>query len=137
MTQVFVDTSVLLLAQGSPHPLRESCRRFLGRCQERGAAIHVSVEALQEFTFHRLRARPRDQVVAEARVLRSSFVVHPFDARVLDQMLTLMEGSSLRSRDAVHAATATLAGFDLVVTADRDFAGVPGLAAVGPEEWGT
>lgn len=136
MTSVFVDTSVLLLAQGGPHPLRESCRQFLGRCHERGAAIHVSVEALQEFTFHRLRARPREQVLTEARVLRHSFVVHPFDEQVLDQMLTLIETSSLRGRDAVHAATASLAGFDILVTADRDFVGVPGLTSVGPEEWG-
>lgn len=135
MNAVFVDTSVLLLAQGGPHPLREGCRLFLGRCQARSVEIHVSIEALQEFTFHRLRGRPRRQALQEAALLRRSLVLHPFDEQVLDAMLTLLEGSDLRGRDAVHAATATVAGFDALVTTDRDFADVPGLTAVGPAEW--
>ncbi|USQ79261.1 type II toxin-antitoxin system VapC family toxin [Ornithinimicrobium faecis] len=135
MTSVFVDTSVFLLAQGSPHPLREGARQFLSRCHEAGVSIHVSVEALQEFTFHRMRARPRQQVLAEAATLRRGVVVHAFDELVLDAMLALLEGSELRGRDAVHAATATVAGFDRLVTADRDFVAVPGLTAVRPEDW--
>ncbi|USQ75567.1 type II toxin-antitoxin system VapC family toxin [Ornithinimicrobium cryptoxanthini] len=135
MSTVFVDTSVLLLAQGGPHPLREGCRLFLSRCQAQSVEIHVSVAALQEFTSHRLRARPRRQVLHEAALLRRGLVLHPFDEQVLDAMLTLLEGSDLGGRDAVHAATATVAGFDHLVTTDRDFTGVPGLTSVDPAEW--
>lgn len=132
MTSVFVDTTIFLYAQGRPHPLRENCRRFLADCQEHGHAIHVSVEALQEFTFHRLRSRPRSQVLAEARALQRSLVIHPFDADVLDEMLALMEVSPVRGRDAVHAATAIVAGFAQIVSTDSDFVSTPGLQRVDP-----
>lgn len=135
MNQVFVDTSVFLLAQGGPHPRRQTCREFLDRCRTSGVSIHVSAEMLQEFIFHRLRARPRPQALAEATVLRHSLVLHPFDDQVLDEMLALLEASGLRGRDAVHAATARVARIEVLVTADSDFAGVPGLRAIGPEDW--
>lgn len=132
---VFVDTSVLLLARGLPHPLREDCRAFLRACRDRGVVIHVSVEALQEFTFHRLRRKTREDVLIEARALREGVVMHPFDDAVVDEMLRLLQESRLRGRDAVHAATAGVAGFDSIVTADQDFDGTPGLRAVAPGAW--
>lgn len=135
MTSVFVDTSVFLYAQGRPHPLREDCRRFLAGRRERGHTIHVSVEALQEFTSHRLRSRPRTQVLAEAKALKRSLVIHPFDAEVLDEMLALMEVSTVRGRDAVHAATAVVAGFAQIVSTDPDFVSTPGLQRVDPRQF--
>lgn len=73
--------------------------------------------------------------VAEARRLRDMAVVHPFDERVLDKALELIDSTSIRGRDAVHAATAMLAGFDEIVSVDRDFDHVPGLRRVSPGEW--
>lgn len=135
MTAVFVDTSVFLLAQGSPHPLREGCREFLARCHHGGVSMHVSVDMLQEFTFHRLRSRPRAQVLAEARTLRRSLNVHPFDGDVLDEMFGLLDSTTLRGRDAVHAATAILAGFAQIVSTDSDFVGTPRLQRLDPREF--
>lgn len=135
MSRVFVDTTVFVLAQGREHPLQPACRRFLSQCDDVGTAVHASVEAVQEFTFHRLRARSRDQVLTEARRLRDSIVLHPFDDAVLDEALRLIEVSAVRGRDAVHAATALLAGFTEIVSADRDFELVPGLRRIAPPDW--
>lgn len=135
MSRVFVDTTVFLLAVGRSHALREHCRHFLHRCREDGTQIHVSVEVLQEFAFHRLRSRPREQVVPETRALWSSVVTHPFDEDVLEDSLRLMAESPVRGRDAVHAATAVRAGFAEIVTTDTDFGGVPELRGVLPQEW--
>jgi hypothetical protein len=63
-----------------------------------------------------------------------SLVLHPFDDPVVAKMLDLMDDSRLRGRDAVHAATAVLAGFTTIVSADRDFDGVPGLRRLDPSE---
>lgn len=48
--------------------------------------------------------------------------------------LTIIEASPVRGRDAVHAATAMLAGFEEIVTADRDFVEAPGLRVLQPQE---
>lgn len=127
----FVDTSVLLVAVGGPHPDREVCREFIARDPH---GLHVGVEAVQEFAFHRLRRGERATAVRDARRLRLSTIVHDFDQAVLDLALELMDSTSLRGRDAVHAATAMRAGFDLIVTLDRDFGPIPGLAAMHPRD---
>lgn len=134
MRQAFLDPSVLLLAVDSAHPLRQSSRELVRRAARRDIRLHVSTEGIQEFVFHRHRMAAAG-AVAEARRLRDMAVVHPFDERVLDKALELIDSTSIRGRDAVHAATAMLAGFDEIVSVDRDFDHVPGLRRVSPGEW--
>ena len=45
-----------------------------------------------------------------------------------------MARSHVRGRDAVHAATALDAGFDTIVSTDRDFDGIPGLTQRDPRD---
>lgn len=133
MTSVFVDTSVLLLASGGEDPDRMHARAIVGAAGRGGLRVHVSVEAIQEFVHHRMR-KASPAAVEESRSLRHLCTLHPFDDDVLDQALELIESTSIRGRDAVHAATAILAGFDKIISADRDFDGIPGLRRVSPED---
>ena len=105
------------------------------RAARREIRLHVSTEGVQEFVFHRHRVAPAG-AVGEARALRDLSVVHPFDERVLDMALELIDSTSIRGRGAVHAATAILAGFEQIVSVDRDFDGIPGLRRISPAEWG-
>lgn len=133
MKALFLDSTILVLAAGGEHPSRGSCRTITSRATEGELLVHCSVEAIQEFVFHRRRmAAPR--AVAEAQRLRSLCVTHAFDEDVLGEALGLIESTSIRGRDAVHAATARLTGFDAIVSADRDFDGIPGLRRVSPED---
>jgi predicted nucleic acid-binding protein len=133
----FVDSSVLLLASGAAHPGRVGAVAFLEGASRRGDAIHLSVEAIQEVAFHRLRRGvPRGTTLDEIERLRAAAVVHPFDEEVLARALLLMRATHLRGRDAVHAATAILAGFGEIVSSDRDFDSVPGLRRIDPGEAG-
>lgn len=134
MVTYFVDTSVLLLAVGRHAPERDAARDFLANAARSGATIHVSVEAAQEFVFHRTRRVGRERAISEGRQLAATYVVHDFTAEVQARSLDLMELSSVRGRDAVHAATALLAGFSEIVTCDRDFDHVPGLRRVDPRD---
>ena len=43
-----------------------------------------------------------------------------------------MATGPVRGRDAVHAATALLAGFTEIVSADKDLGSVPGLRRLDP-----
>lgn len=127
MTRAFLDTAVLALAVGGEHPEREACRGYLEAAARGELEIHVSVEALQELLLHRLRRGQRADAVALVRDVRDLCHVHAFDDGVVERMLDLVATTALGGRDAVHAATALVAGFDEIVSPDRDFDVVPGL----------
>lgn len=132
MARVFLDTAVLALAVGGDHPLRAACRSYLHRAERGELEVHVSVEALQELLFHRMRRGERGDAVALVRDVRDLCHVHALDDTVVLRMLDLVGESSLGGRDAVHAATALVAGFVEIVTPDADFDGVPGLRRRAP-----
>lgn len=134
MREVFLDSSVLLLAAGAAHPLQGACRAIVDEVATGRARGHVSVEAVQEFVHHRMR-RDDPRAVPAARAISRFCVVHPFDLAVLDGALALMAAGSARGRDAVHAATALQAGFTEICSAASDFDNVPGLARVDPRHW--
>lgn len=134
MKRLFVDSTVLVYAVGDEHPLREPCRRVVDDVGHGAVQMHASVEAIQELVFHRMRRVERPAAVQQGRTAARLCVLHPIDRDVIATMLDLVETTSLRGRDAVHAACALKAGFTRIVSADTDFDGVPGLERVDPRE---
>lgn len=134
MKEVFLDSSVLLLAAGGPHPLREACRAIVDEVASGRVRGHANVEAIQEFVHHRMR-RADPQAVPAARAIGRFCILHPFDQATLDSALDLVAGGWARGRDAVHAASAMRAGFGEICSADTDFDTVPGLVRVDPRRW--
>ncbi len=134
MRSIFIDPSVLLLAVGGAHPWREPCRRVLEAAARGEVRLHLSVEGGQEFLFHRLRRGDLESAVHEFDLVDRLVVWHPFDTDVLHRARDLVAAGGVRGRDAVHAATAMLAGFDALVSCDRDFDAVPGLSRVDPSD---
>lgn len=134
MTRVFLDTAVLAYALGGEHPQRSACRALVQAAGDGRLVAHVSVEAVQELAFHRMRRTTRGEAVDQARAVLDLCQVHPVDESVVRYALDLVAATALRGRDAVHAATALLAGFDAIVTPDADFDAVPGLRRVDPAD---
>lgn len=132
MRSVFIEPSVLLLAVGGEHPLREPCRRVLEAASRREVRLHMSVEGGQELLFHRLRRGDREAALRQFDLVDALVVWHAFDIDVLRRARALVAGGSIRGRDAVHAATALIAGFDALVSCDADFDAVPGLRRSDP-----
>jgi predicted nucleic acid-binding protein len=130
----FLDATIILLAAGEPSEARRACRSFLADEAASGTAFHMSVEGVQEVLFHRMRMVDRETAIAEARALSDMVVLHPFDEVVLQTAVDLVATSSIRGRDAVHAATAIRGGFTEIVSADRDFDGIPGLRRIDPRD---
>lgn len=130
--RAFLGTAVLALAVGGEHPQREDCRAYLAAAARGELDLHVSVEAIQELLFHRLRRGTRSEAVSLVRDVHAMCRVHDFDDAVALRMLDLVATSPLGGRDAVHAATALEHGFDEIVTPDRDFDAVPGLRRRDP-----
>lgn len=132
MTPVFVDPSVLLLAVGAEHHLREPCRTVLAGAMTGRLVVNMSVEGGQEFLFHRLRRVGPRVAVKEFDLVDRLVIWHDFDADVLRRSRDLVAGGQARGRDAVHAATALAAGFTTIVSCDADFDTVSGLRRLDP-----
>lgn len=94
--------------------------------------LHLSVEGGQEFLFHRMRVAGREAAVREFDQLERLVIWHAFDLDILRSARDLISRGHVRGRDAVHAATALAAGFDAIVSTDRNFDGIPGLARREP-----
>ena len=130
----FLDATIILLAAGEPSTAQHACRSFLEAQAASGSTLHMSVEGVQEVLFHRMRLVDRGTAVAEARDVQEMVVLHRFDEGVLQTAISLVATSTVRGRDAVHAATAIRAGFDAIVTTDSDFDGIPGLRRIDPRD---
>lgn len=94
--------------------------------------LHASVELLQELSFHRARTRDSLDAMTVTRRLAQGLVVHDLAAGSMDVALGLMVASDVRGRDAMHAATALIGGFDHLMTLDQDFVAVPGFRIIQP-----
>jgi len=134
----FLDANVLMYAAGAAHPLREPCRRALQRAVDLRVRLVTDAEVLQEI-LHRYAAIRRLEV-AET-VYRSAVdvcdEVLPVTERDTARALDLLRAHAhLTPRDAVHVATMEAAGVQLVLSADRDFDGVPSVQRVDPMSFG-
>lgn len=129
---VFVDTSVLLLTAGRS-AAAAACAGALRTWQSGAVEMNIAAETVQEFVVHRTRVSDAERAIRETRTLVSASVVHALDVEVLDRGLDLM-GVGLRGRDAMIAATALMAGFEEIVSADADFDSIPGLRRVDPRQ---
>lgn len=121
MRAVLIDTAVFAYALGGEHRYRSSCRRVLEMARDGEVRLHASVEMVQELLFHRMRMTGREQAVTQARAAGRSCVLHDFDQRVLERSLEIVRSTPIRGRDAVHVATAELAGLSVIVTPDAAF----------------
>jgi predicted nucleic acid-binding protein len=135
---IVLDTTVLVYAKGSEHPLREPCRDLVDSIAKGAVDATTSVEAIQEFVHVRARRRDRKDAATLGRdyaELLSPLL--PVEGRHLRRGLELFERSEgLGAFDAVLAAAAIDAGAVALVSADNDFAGVPDLAHAFPDAAG-
>lgn len=130
----FVDTSVFAYALGGQHAERAPSRAVVEAATAGRLVLHASVEMVQELLHHRMRRADRDGALRQARAAAELCIVHAFDGAVLARALDLVSATSLRGRDAVHAATALQHGLPAMLSADPDFDVVPGLTRISPAE---
>ena len=130
----FLDANIVMYALGGPHLYREPCRKALAAVQADVIDVVMNVEVLQEI-LHRYRA-VADPVRAEhvfIRVRDLCEVILPVRLRDMDLAVTLLKQfPSLRTRDAIHAATMLHAGIRRILTTDRHFDAVKGIRRVDP-----
>lgn len=134
--RVLLDSAVVIYAIGRDHPVRAACRRVIELAASNELDTYVSTEMVQEVVHHRLRKTGNHFLaVADGRDLLEICSLLPFDRQVLELSLDLVERTSIRGRDAVHAATAIAYGIDRIVSPDLAFDDVPGVVRVDPGDF--
>lgn len=135
---IVLDTTVLVYAKGTDHPLRDSCRLLVEAIADGRLQATTTVEVIQEFAHVRARRRGR----ADAAALACDFaeLLAPLTApteRDLVEGLALFERSRrLGAFDAVLAAAAVTLGATAVVSADDGFSEIRSIEHVVPDQEG-
>lgn len=130
---ILLDTTVLVYAVGSDHPLREPCRRILSAHRDGRIEATTTIECVQEFAHVRASRRTRRDAVELARSYVEALRPLTIELDDLERGLTLFERHpGLGAFDSILAAVALGRRAEALVTADRAFAVVPGLPVVDP-----
>jgi hypothetical protein len=135
---IVLDTTVLVYAKGSDHPLRDPCRELIAAIAAGRLEATTTVEAIQEFAHVRARRRGRADAAGLGRDYAALLApLLPVTAEDLERGLALYESSErLGAFDAVLAAAAATAGADALVSADTAFAEAESVAHVVPDASG-
>jgi len=65
---IVVDTTVLVYAVGTDHPLREPCQRLIRAIADGTILATTTIEVVQEFTHVRARRRDRKDAAGKERL---------------------------------------------------------------------
>ncbi|MDQ4132627.1 MAG: PIN domain-containing protein [Actinomycetota bacterium] len=130
---IVVDTSVLVYAVGTEHPLRTSCREIVAALGD-GLDATTTVEVIQEFAHVRARRRTRADAVKLARSYATAFapLLLPTAEDLVDGLSLFEDHEDLRCFDAVLAAAAIARSANALVSADPAFSRIPSLNHVSP-----
>ncbi len=135
---IVLDTTVLVYAVGTEHPLRDPCRQLVEAITDGTLEATTTVEVIQEFAHVRARRRGRTDATRlsndYAELLSPLVTVTPEDLRA---GLAIFEGDErLGAFDAILAASAAARDATALVSADSAFAARPDVAHVVPDQRG-
>ena len=131
---IVVDTTLLVYALGTEHPLRAPSRKLIDAVAAGRVDATTTIEVIQEFVHVRARRQGRADAAKAGRnyaELLAPLLVMP--AAVVDAGLRIFERTaSLGVFDSFLAATALASGADALVSADLGFSAVSRLTHVVP-----
>lgn len=135
---ILLDANVFMYAMGAPHPHKGPSLALLTRVVDGEVPATVDAEVLQEI-LRRYRAIRRwddgKEVYDLARIAVPN--VLPITAETADAARRLMDlHRGLTARDALHAATCSVAGLDAICSYDRDFDVIADLVRLEPHQVG-
>jgi hypothetical protein len=126
---ILVDSNVPMYLVGAPHPNKGAARNLLERAILDGERLVTDAEVLQEILHRYVAIDRRDAIEPATRALLDVVEeVFPIERLDVESARRLVMVSSLSARDAVHVAIMRRHGVDRVLSFDRGFDAVEGLA---------
>lgn len=132
---ILLDTTVLVYAVGLEHPFRDPCRDLIDAIGTGRVPATTTAEVIQEFVHVRARRADRDEAARLGGDYAAMLapLLAPGEDELSDGLDLFRRSPRLGAFDAVLAAIGLNAGVTALVSADRAFAGVSGLAHVIPD----
>lgn len=131
----FIDANIVLYAVGDDDRSKEACSKVLKLANDEPGACVSSAEVLQELLYVMIRRSRHDRVaqVLEVCLAAVGGRVEPvYGLDVLAAAELAASNRSLQSRDLVHLAVMNRLGIPSIVSADRAFDHVRGIARFDP-----
>lgn len=129
---ILVDSNIPMYLVGAEHPNKGVARRLLERAVTGGEPLVTDVEVFQEI-LHRYVAITRRDAIGPAfdALLGVVDEVFSIDWRDVARARQLLDRDErLSARDAIHVAVMEHRGIGQILSFDRGFDAVPGIARV-------
>lgn len=129
---IFVDSNIPIYLVGADHPNKESARLLLERAITDGELLVTDAEVLQEILHRYVAIDRRDAIEpATAALLGVVDEVFPVERADVERARQIVLGTRLSARDAVHLAIMRRHGIDRILSFDRAFDEIEGVARNG------
>ena len=129
-----LDTNIFLYAAGRSHPYKDPCIRLLQDAARRIGEYAIDTELLQEVLYvYGLRGERTRGLTAFDDLIAAFPDPFPIGRdEVVEARRLLEDYPALSPRDAIHAAVVITQALEGIITTDRAFHEVRGLAVVDP-----
>ena len=129
-----LDANVAIYANGREHIYRRPCQILMEQTEIRSSEYAIDAEALQEILYFYSRRGELDKGtgIVERLLSRLPNIIPIATGEITTAMRLLTETPGLSARDAIHAAVVFEHNLDGIISADRDFARIPGLRRYDP-----
>ncbi len=122
---IFIDVNVFMYAAGAPHPYKAPCVRILSDIETGALEAAINTEILQELLYRYSYIKLADKGIQLCRdILKYPLTILPVvenDIRLAIDLFQTHNATSLKPRDAIHAATMQNNGITRLISADADF----------------
>ena len=134
MKRVFLDTTVLVYAMGRSHPLRPACVDILQANASGQIQAHTTPTVIQEFVQFYAQHKARKEAVKLAKNFMDVLTIVNPGQMETEEALSLFGKYRLAPSEAALVATAISSDAHALVSADKRFQGIPGLAWWTPQQ---
>lgn len=136
--KAFLDTNIFMYAAGREHPLKAPCVAILRRVAREELEVLTNAEVLQEilYRYSAIGEGERGLHLARVAVDQVGGEVLPVTLADMQRAFDLVAryGTTIKSRDAVHAATVLNHGLKHVISVDSHFDAIEGITRVDPRK---
>lgn len=128
---IFIDANVPMYLVGADPSAKQAARGALERAIEAGERLVTDAEVLQEI-LHRYVAIDRRDAIEPCTDVLLGIVddVYPIELEDARRASGLVRASRLGARDALHVAVMQRRGIDRILSFDRVFDEIPGIARI-------
>lgn len=122
---IFIGVNVFMYAAGAPHPYKVPCVKILSDIETGALTAAINTEILQELLYRYSHIKLADKGIQPCRdILKYPLTILPIaedDIRLAIDLFQAHHATSLKPRDAIHAATMQNKGITRLISADADF----------------